>query len=261
MSTDAGQYPDAGDYPPPSAGGPERPAYPPPPPGYGGYPPPPWVTPPPNTSGYDAFPPQTPAPAGLGGLLQKWIRVTTRPGVASFWNELPTANWRDILLSLLGLGVLEAITSSIAALYMPDVIDIPRANGIVTRVRIPASAHWSSMLTVPIGFLIVVGILFIIGRMFGGRGTVLEQSYALSLFYIPLQGLSAILGLIPLLGGLAAFGLGVYQLVLTVFAIAASQRLTLGRATATVLLPALLLFLVACMFAAVLAALLVGTLR
>src|SRR5262249_34604270 len=211
--------------------------------------------------GYGAYLPQHPAPAGRQGLLQKWIAVTMHPSVASFWNELPTANWRDILLSLLGLGVLEAITSSLAALYMPDVIDIPRANGTFTRVRLPAGIHWSSIFTVPIAFFIVVGILFLVARLLGGRGTMLELSYASSLSYVPLQGLSALVGLIPFLGGIVAFALGIYQLVLTVFAIAASQRLTLGRATMTVLLPAFAAFFLACLLAAAFAAVLAGTLR
>src|SRR5262249_35102826 len=152
------------------------------------------------TYGYGAYPPQHPAPAGLGGLAQKWINVTTRPGVASFWNELPTANWRDILLSLLGLGVLEAITSSIAALYMPAFIDIPCATCTFVGMPLPTGIHWSSILTVPIGFLLAMGVLYIIARLLGGRGTFFEQSYASSLSYVPLQGLSAMLGLIPILG-------------------------------------------------------------
>src|SRR5262249_32203263 len=159
------------------------------------------------------------------------------------------------------LGVLEAITSSIAALYMPDVIDIPRANGTFIRMRLPAGIHWSSILTVPIGFFIAMGILYVIARLLGGRGTYLEQSYASSLSYIPLQGLSAILGLIPILGGIAAFALGIYQLVLTAFAIAASHHLSLGRATLTILLPAILAFFLACLLLATFAAVLAGTLH
>jgi hypothetical protein len=55
-------------------------------------------------------------PAGGRWLFQQWIKVTTKPGAASFAIELPTANWSDIWLSIIGLGVLTAITSFISAL-------------------------------------------------------------------------------------------------------------------------------------------------
>ena len=101
------------EYPPPPGG----PGYP--PPGYGG--PPPGGYPPPGYGGPPpyGYAPPPPAPAGINGLFRKWINVTTKPGAASFAIELPTANWGDIWLSIIGLGVLTAITGFIGALYLP----------------------------------------------------------------------------------------------------------------------------------------------
>src|SRR5262245_51739931 len=75
----------------------------------------------PGGSGYTSAPvgstpPQAPAPAGLSGLLQKWFQVTTKPGIASFAAELPTANWADTSMSILGLAVLSALAGFIGAL-------------------------------------------------------------------------------------------------------------------------------------------------
>ena len=88
------------------------------------------------------------------------------------------------------------------------------------------------------GSLSGMGILFVSAKIFGGAGSFLEQAYSFMLFYVPINGLGAILGLIPFLGGLAGFALWIYSIVLAVFAMMASQRLPGGRAVAAVLLPA-----------------------
>lgn len=260
----------------PGTGSPQEPAYP------GGYGPDggQYGTPPPDTpygpygsygpggaappgGGTYAAPLGQPVPAGLGNIWQKWLNVTTRPSVASFARELPTANWRDIWISLIGLGILTAITGAIAALYTSQVFTVPQADGTTTTIRIPTGASWFSVISVPLGFFIGVAILFVMAKIFSGTGTFLEQSYAMMLFYVPLQGVSALLGLLPILGGLAAFALGIYQIVLSVFAIAASQRLSIGRSVAVVLLPAAIVLFVVCalivLFAAIIAAALNGT--
>ncbi|HEV8193802.1 MAG TPA: hypothetical protein VGP82_20305, partial [Ktedonobacterales bacterium] len=121
---------------------------PPPPSGVYGTPPPagPYGAPP---AGAYAVPLGPPVPAGMGNIWQKWINVTTKPSVASFARELPTANWSDIWLSLIGLGILSAITGAIAALYTNQNISVPQANGTTTTVHIPAGAGLFSIIGVP----------------------------------------------------------------------------------------------------------------
>jgi hypothetical protein len=179
-------------------------------------------------------------------IWQKWINVTTRPGVASFAQELPTANWSDIWISLIGLGILSAITGAIAALYTAQSFSIPQANGTTTVVHIPTGVSWFTIIGVPLGFFIGVAILFLVAKIFGGTGTFLQQSYAMALYYVPIQGVTALLGLLPILGGLASIALGIYEIVLSVFAIAASQRLSTGRSVAVVLLPAAIVLVFTC---------------
>ena len=211
---------------------------------------------PPPTGGASAYaaPAGAPVPAGMGAIWQKWLNVTTKPGVASFARELPTANWRDIWLSLIGLGILSAITGAIAALYTGQTITIPRTDGTTTTWHIPAGSSWFAIISVPVAFFIGVAILFVVAKLFGGTGTFLEQSYAMALFYVPIQAVTAILGLVPFFGGLATFVLGIYEIILAVFAIAASQRLSTGRSVAVVLLPGVILLFVACGLLVLLAA-------
>jgi hypothetical protein len=229
---------------------------PPPPGSYGGPPPnsPYGYAGPPPAGGTYAAPLGPPVPAGMGNIVQKWINVTTKPGVASFAQELPTANWADIWISLIGLGVLSAITGAIVALYTNQTFSVPQADGTTTTIHVPAASGVFSIIGVPLGFFIGVAILFVVAKIFGGVGTFLQQSYAMMLYYVPIQIVTAVLGLIPVFGGLAAFVLGIYEIVLSVFAIAASHRLSIGKSVAVVLIPAIVVFLLVCGLIVVLAA-------
>lgn len=266
---------------PPPEGGPGYP--PPPPPGYPppqGYPPPPGAGyPPPPGAGYPppgaGYPPpmygapqvavgaQAPVPAGIGNIFQKWRNVTTKPGAQSFANELPTANWADVWIALLILGVITAITGFIrvaegAAVANQLLNNLPAAQREAFSGLFSTSAGSSiaSIITVPIGFFIGMGIIWIFAKIFGGTGTFLHQSYAFSLFYVPIAAVSAIVGIIPFLGGLAGFALFIYSIVLAVYSVMASQHLTGGKATAVVLLPGVIVLLLVCALVFVLAAVL-----
>jgi hypothetical protein len=114
---------------------------------------------------------------------------------------------------------------------------------------------------VPLAFFIAMGILFVAAKIFGGTGSFLDQAYSFMLFSVPIGGVRAILGLIPILGGLAGFLLGIYSIVLAVFAMMASQRLSGGRAVAAVFLPLVIVLLLACAFIFVIVALVAAALH
>jgi hypothetical protein len=204
---------------------------------------------------------QAPVPAGVNGLWQKFINVTTKPGAQSFGNELPTANWSDIWIALIGLGVVSALAGLINGLIFraassaannPFLSGLPpdqqRVFGDLLRNTGSGFASLGNIIWVPIAFFIGMGILFVSAKIFGGTGSFLEQAYTFMLYTVPIQGLAAILGIIPFLGGLASFALSIYGIVLAVFAMMASQRLPGGRAVAAVLLPAVIVALLACAF-------------
>jgi hypothetical protein len=208
-----------------------------------------------------------PTLAAINGLVQKWVRVTTKPGTASFAVELPNANWGDIWLGIMGLAVLTAITSYLSALEFGSLAlhlsqltpDQQRAfNQVLQFTRPGGGTALGAIIGVPLGFFISTGVLFWFAKLFGGTGTFLQHTYAFALFFVPLQGVSAILGLIPVLGGLVDLVLAVYSIVLAVFAISASHRLTSGTAVAVVVLPAVIALFLACTFFFALVAIIVA---
>lgn len=90
-------------------------------------------------------------------------------------------------------------------------------------------------------YLVYLGIVFLIGRQFGGSGPLGALAYSISLFYTPLVAGNSVVGLLvaaapalsPLawLLSLAAFG---YTLYLTYLAIQAGMRVRRERALFTV---------------------------
>jgi hypothetical protein len=209
-------------------------------------------------------------PAGFGHIFQKWINVTTKPGVQSFATETATANWADVWIGLLLLGVVSAITGFIGRAAVAGIIANSMANippdqraqfDRFFNTAYGPGASIGSIITVPLIFFIWTGILFLIAKMFGGSGTFLQQSYARSLYYVPLMGISTIVGLVPVLGGLVAFGLLVYGTILNIFSVSASQRITTGKATAVVLLPAAIGLILLCVLIGAIIALVVAATR
>jgi hypothetical protein len=196
-------------------------------------------------------------PAGIGNIFQKWINVTTKPGAASFATELETANWGDVWISLLILGVITAVVGLITSLALHSSLGAlssypglsPQMQQAITNIASTNAGTGSavaSIVTVPIVFFIVLGILFVVAKMFGGQGTFLQQSYAFSLFYVPISVVSRLVGLVPCLGSLVGLAGFIYSIVLAVFAVSASQRLSTGRSVAVVLLPAAIILLLGC---------------
>jgi hypothetical protein len=201
---------------------------------------------------------QAPVPAGVNGLWRKFVNVTTKPGAQSFANELPTANWSDIWIALLGLGVITALTGFVRSLYTQATlaasspifsglpVDQQQALDRILGNTVSGAGNFGAIIWVPLGFFIGMGILFVSATIFDGAGSFLQQAYAFMLFYVPINGLGALLGLVPILGGVASYLLGMYSIVLAVFAMMASQRLSAGRAVAAVLLPAVIVALLIC---------------
>jgi Yip1-like protein len=195
-----------------------------------------------------------PIPPGFGNLFQKWLKVTTKPSVQSFAEEVPTANWGDVWISLLLLGVVTAIAGFIGASiagsidYSQYFSQLPpeQQRLFSSFLHAAPAASFGSIILVPLGFFIGQAILFVSAKIFKGTGRFVDQSYAYALFYVPVSGVSAILGIIPVFGRIASALLGIYGIVLAVMSLAASQRLSIGRAIGAIILPAVVIAVLIC---------------
>jgi hypothetical protein len=114
-----------------------------------------------------------------------------------------------------------------------------------------------------IGFFIWVGLVYLVGRAFGGTGTFGQLAYDVSLFWVPLAVIRALVNLIafgPLavLAGLISLAVGIYNLILTFFGIQAGMNLPPNKAIIIMLLPLIISLVICCGLTALLAPFLIG---
>ena len=119
----------------------------------------------------------------------------------------------------------------------------------------------SALLTIPLQFFAEMGLLYLLARAMGGKGSFVAQSYTSLLVCVPvnvlLSSLGLALSLIPVAGValfvLLSLALSIYQIVLQVYALMAVHRLSGGKATSSILLVMLLFVLVGGLLSALVA--------
>jgi hypothetical protein len=194
----------------------------------------------------------------FAAIWQTWLNVLTHPEDATFEQERvkPNATLSTALIYIVIGAVVSAIFGFIGAgLTLPS--QMTMVQNMLAQANLPPEAKsqlanllTSGMMTgmagvggivsiiwAPIGFLIGVGILYLIARLLGGTGDFGNYAYLIATFQAPLTIAEAIVGLVPVLGGCVVGILGIYGLVLTYFATKVAHNLTSGRAIAVILIP------------------------
>jgi hypothetical protein len=246
-------------------------ASPPPPQNPYGTPPPQYGTPPYQQGqqggyGYGYAPPQQ-APRSIGQAIQElpnqYIRVLTKPSARTFAEEMGKADWAMIWIQLLILAVIGTILGLIRG-----AIGLAGSAFVTNNTFNPASiaaltvsGSTFSFIAVPVSFFIVVVIQYLLAKAFQGQGNFVTQGYTYLLFEVPINIVSYLLGFIPIFGGIAGFALFIYGIVLNVFSIMAVHRLSGGKASAVVLIPIAVLFLLVFLCVFVIAAILIAATR
>jgi hypothetical protein len=257
--------------PPPQNTPPQNPYGPPIQNPYGVPPQTPYGTPP-QSGPYSPYGPQgygpgpnvfTPLPLSeaVRQLPNQYIKVLTKPSAATFAEELSKAGWDISWIQLLIYTVIRVVLGLIGALIASSTVRANLANTPYTQMTnlfvtaTTTGAALAAIITVPLFFFINVGVQYLWARAFGGQGSFLGQSYTNLLFTVPIGIVSGIIGLILSLMSfvpmivkspfyLIALAIFIYQVVLNVFQIQASHRLTGGKATGVVLLTYLVYILV-----------------
>ncbi len=190
--------------------------------------------------------------------LQSWINVLTHPGEATFAEEQtkPQANFTTAIIWMVITGLVSGIAGWLSftllggaggMLAMIDQMNLPPE--VAEQMRqvfasgVMGGAGFSAIIMTPLFFFIGAAILYLIGRVLGGSGDLGRYSYLLASFQAPIGIISALLNLVPLLGGCLGAILAIYSLVLTYFATKVGLNLSSGKAIAVILIPVVLFFL------------------
>ena len=173
----------------------------------------------------------------------------------TFAEEMGKASWDIVWVQLIAIAIISAILG-----YLSTLISIgynlssssPISNAALRAIIAGVSLGY--IILIPLFFFIGQGILFGLAKAFGGQGRFVVQSYTSLLYYVPIGIVTGIVGLIPFIGIIVVLAAGVYEIVLSIFAIMAVHRLSGGRASAVVFIPFGVAFLLACGFFVVLIA-------
>jgi hypothetical protein len=194
-------------------------------------------------------------------MINGSVAVFTKPSVGTF-EEHEKNNLTWALIYSVIAGVINAILSTIRIMLFPPAIpaDMPPEFAANVQPNLVGAISTGIFGTI-IGLLIVWGITYLLGRAFGGTGQFGELAYDLSLFNAPSTVIFSVLNFIPILGGIAAFALSIYNLYLTYLAIQSGMNLPSQKALYVILIEfAIGLAIVLCFvaFAAVIIAALMG---
>ncbi|GER91772.1 hypothetical protein KDW_59340 [Dictyobacter vulcani] len=161
----------------------------------------------------------------LAALPGQYLKVLTHPGINTFVAEKKKGSWGIVWFQLLLLGILNALIIGVAYVIAPsDLSSVARSTGMsvqdLKNVVVITTAILVFVLT-PISFLLSGGVLYLIARIVGGKGTYLQQIYVTLLFGVPLVLLSALLYLIPATNTWLPWLPHLYSVVLMVLAMIA----------------------------------------
>ncbi len=172
-----------------------------------------------------------PLRAALSQLPHQYFKAVTRPSVATLTKDRANASWSLVWIQLLAWAVVDAVLGLLVNLISPPAIGS-------TALQLFALASSIGLLVVVPGlFFLLMGIVYLLAKAFGGRGTFLEQCQTSLQIQVPLGILSKILALIPVVGRILNSVLSLYGIVLQVIVIMAVHRLSRGKAIAVILLP------------------------
>ncbi|HEX6776956.1 MAG TPA: Yip1 family protein [Ktedonobacterales bacterium] len=216
-----------------------------------------------------------PLPLGeaIGQLPGQYWKVLSKPGAATFAEEAGKAEWGIILIQLFGVAIIGAILSIFAratsaagtAALLNQLNANPGTSTTTTQTTTltlsPAVSFFISLAITLVFFFVAQGIYFGLAKAFGGQGSFTAQAYSTLLYQTPIGILGGLLGLIPILGGLGALALDIYGIVLAVFMVMGVHRLSGGKASAVILIPLGVVFLLVCILAIAAFALLAAAIR
>ena len=202
-------------------------------------------------------------------MIATWQRVLLKPGEEAFVEESQqeNANLTTGVIWMVIAGVVAGILGGIqAAIFAGSAGDLaglmgganlpPEVAGMVGSMM--GGAGFAGIITIPVFFLIGAFIVHLLATVLGGQGDFGKLAYLIATYQAPITIASAIIGLIPFLGGCVAALLGIYALVLEYFAVKVNYSLTSGRAIAVVLIPIAIIVVLALCVGVVFGAMLAG---
>ncbi len=165
--------------------------------------------------------------------FEKWCDALTKPK-ETFRKEKKNASLseaaKNIGLAGLIVGIIQAIVVLAVSASLFSVIFAA-----------------SSIILMPIfsivAMLIGSGVLYLLAKLFGGKGDFNTQTYLFSLYQAPIILIASLVSFIPFAGTIIVFVIELYALYLLTFALKETHNYSTGRAILTWLVPIIILII------------------
>jgi Yip1 domain len=167
----------------------------------------------------------------LPQLPHQYIAAVIKPSVATFTKGTVNASWSLVWIQLLAWAILDALLGGLVNLLYPP------ATGSFALQLFSLASSIGLIFVVPLLFFLLMGIVYLLARAFGGQGTFLQQCHSSLQIQVPLGIMSKILALIPVVGRILNSILSLYGIGVQVIVIMAVHRLSRGKAIAVLLIP------------------------
>jgi len=200
--------------------------------------------------------PMLPPPSGVSEWFSVWRDALTKPSDQTFARiaQSPNAKLTTALLWVFLGSLVNALLGSLVqgAIFRQMMQNSNLGgNAFPSAMRgglfaVVCGAPIAAIISVVI-FAAVIGVVQVIAKMFGGRGTFEQLAYAIAAIVVPVSLISSVFTLfaaIPYVvycAGLASLLLFVYTIVLEVMAVKGVNQFGWGQAAASLLLPFLVL--------------------
>jgi hypothetical protein len=171
------------------------------------------------------------------------VGVIVRPDATM--QSIATAHpWKTALLLAMGIALLQNLAGLTASVWSPG--DGSPISSLVSMAadRSPVGITIKVLIVAPILLTLGTTILYVLGRLFRGRGLFRGLFSALAFAGVPFiisaplsAGLNLAGGPLASLGGLLGLAFGIWTTVLAVIGVHKSLSLSTGRAVATILVP------------------------
>jgi hypothetical protein len=167
--------------------------------------------------------------SAIAALPQRYLRVLTKPAVATYREDIGKGSWSIVWLQLLVWAILDGLLG-----LLVNMISSAQSGAAAT-----ASSQVFSLVTsvgliviVPLLFFLIVGLLYLLtrGTDAGEQGTFLDLCSAAIQVEAPLGIASKLLALIPVVGRILNSVLSLYGILLIILVVMAVRRQSAGRA-------------------------------
>lgn len=168
-------------------------------------------------------------------LPRQYIRVLVRPSVSTFQAEMGKAAWNITWFQIILYALFASVFAAVQYSVNPMLSVSPQLTSLTS-----STISSLQIIVLPLSIFMSIGLLYLIARMVGGRGTFLQQCYTTCLYTVPLGVLDSFLLLIPITGILLILIVAIYVLVLSFRMLKAVHHLSSGKAILVLVLSYLL---------------------